>query len=156
MNTTWILVAHYAGAEIYEAKPHAKHPELIRQIPHPEGRLYNRDFESDRHGTTHDRIGSLGHVTHQEHDPRDQDVRRFANELAAALRVGWTQNACDQFVIVAEPGLLGDLRNALDDQTAARVVTTLDKDLLCGDKNAMLQRLSELMATLDKRSHAPR
>lgn len=156
MKVTWILVAHYAGAQIYEAARRGKDPRLIRDIPHPEGRWHNQDFDSDRHGTTHDRIGTLGHVTRSEHDPRDQDVQRFAAQLAGALREGWTQNQCERLVLVAEPGLLGDLRGALDAQTAARVVATLDKDLLCGDKHAMLQRLAELVTSLDARPHAAR
>jgi len=126
----------------------------LRVIPHPAGRMHNSDFEADRHGMVHDRIGWVGHPTRSEHDPRDQDVIRFAAELAAVLHDGWTRHDCERLVLVAEPGLLGHVRRALDDQTSARVVATLDKDLLCIDKNAMLQRLGELVGTLGKHPHA--
>ncbi|MGB8330033.1 MAG: host attachment protein, partial [Polyangiales bacterium] len=50
MTNTWILVAHDAGARLFENRGRGKGLELIEMIDHPEGRERNRDVDSDRPG----------------------------------------------------------------------------------------------------------
>ena len=134
MTNTWILVAHRGGARIFERTGPGKGLGLIRDIPHPSGRLKNQDIGADKPGRSFDSHGVGRHALGKEHEPTEQLAERFARELAGLLDEGRTHRRYAQLVLVAEPRFLGMLRAALTPATAALVVAALDKDL--GDIDA--------------------
>lgn len=128
-KTTWILVAHRAGARCYASSGPHHALTLVEQIDHPEGRLRNREIDADAGGRSFDRFGGQRHALESEDSPVEHLAGVFAKELADRLRDGRVAHRYDQLVLVAGPRLLGRLRDALDAPTAALVVKSLDRDV---------------------------
>jgi protein required for attachment to host cells len=127
MNETWILVAHRGGARLFEPGG-AGGLALLQEIPHPEGRLKDRDLGSDEPGRGFDSHGSR-HAFQQEQGPAARIAEQYAKHLAALLEEGRIAHRFHRLVLVAEPHLLGLIRSALHEDTAALVVKTIHKDL---------------------------
>lgn len=128
-HTTWILVAHRAGARLYSQSGKHQPLHLVENIPHPEGRLRNRDLDSDAGGRSFDRFGPQRHALSPKEAPIDHVTDLFAKELANKLHSGRANGNCEQIILVAGPRLLGKLRLVLDPPTAKLVIQALDKDL---------------------------
>ena len=129
MNKTWILIAHRAGALIFENDGPGTGLKRVELIAHPEGRLDNKALGSDKPGRSFDSHGPGRHALGKEHGPAETVALEFAHALAARLDAGRTKHACGKLVLVAEPRFLGMLRAALSPQTAALVSATIEKDL---------------------------
>ncbi len=129
MNKTWVLLAQRANARLYEQEKAGGELHRVQEIPHPEGRLKNREISSDKSGRLFDSFHSR-HTVSKSPDPKEQVAREFAQHLAQILQQGRTGNRYQKLVLVAEPQFLGELRAALDSHTAALVTGSLDKDLL--------------------------
>jgi protein required for attachment to host cells len=128
-NTTWILVAHRSGARIFENKGPNKGLSLLQDIPHPEGRLKNRDIGADKPGRSFDSHGQARHALGTEQEPTAHLAEQFAKQLGATLEDGRNHQRYTKLVLVAEPRFLGNLRAALSAPTAALVTASLGKDL---------------------------
>jgi protein required for attachment to host cells len=128
-NTTWILVAHRSGARIFENKGPNKGLSLLQDIPHPEGRLKNRDIGADKPGRSFDSHGQARHALGTEQEPTAHLAEQFAKQLGATLDDGRNHQRYTKLVLVAEPRFLGNLRAALSAPTAALVTASLGKDL---------------------------
>lgn len=129
MNKTWILIAHRAGARIFENDGPGRGLKHLETIAHPEGRLQNKALGSDKPGRSFDSHGPGRHALGKEHGPAETVAQAFAHALAARLDAGRTKNTYGKLVLVAEPRFLGMLRAALSPQTAALVSATVEKDL---------------------------
>ncbi len=129
MSKTWILVAHRAGARIFESSGPGMGLRRIEEIPHPEGRLENRQIGSDKPGRSFDSHGVGRHALGKEHDEVETVAQAFAHKLAAHLDNARAKNAFTKLVLVAEPRFLGLLRVALTAPTAALVSAKVEKDL---------------------------
>ena len=130
MSNAWIVVAHRAGARIFSRRGHAAALELLERIEHPAGLRQDREHDSDQPGRTHDRFGAARHALSSEESPRERSAADFARELAARLASGRNAQAFDQVVLVAEPHLLGLLRDALDEPTRRCVGGEIARDLV--------------------------
>jgi len=130
METTWIVVAHRAGARIFAHKGRTSGLQLVEEIAHPEGRLRNRDIDADEPGRTHDRFGAHRHAVTPEHSAVERETERFAKTVAEHLEHGRTDHRFQKLALVAEPRLLGVLRDKLDAPTAALVTGTVERDLM--------------------------
>ncbi|MHB8346425.1 MAG: host attachment protein [Acidiferrobacterales bacterium] len=128
MNRAWILVAHRSGAWLYEQERPGGELRRVQEIPHPEGRLKNREIASDKSGRLFDSAHSR-HTTSKIPDPKEQIAIEFAKHLADVLQQGRTANSFQHLVLVANPRFLGQLRAALDIHTAKLISGSLDKDL---------------------------
>ena len=129
MNNTWILVAHRGGARLFENKGPGKGMNLLHDIPHPEGRLKNKDIGADKPGRSFDSRGQSRHSLSKEQDPTTHVAEQFAKQLSTLLDDGRSHQRYAKLVLVAEPRFLGNLRAALSSPTAALVTATVDKDL---------------------------
>jgi protein required for attachment to host cells len=129
MNNTWILVAHRGGARVFENKGPGKGMNLLQDIPHPEGRLKNKEIGADKPGRSFDSLGVGRHALGKEQDPASHVAEQFAKHLVSLLDDGRHQQRYTKLVLVAEARFLGNLRASLNPQTATLVTATLDKDL---------------------------
>lgn len=145
MNTCWILVAHRSGARLFENNGPGTGLKLVEAIPHPEGRLKNREINADKPGRVFDSVGGGRHSMSKEHEPTEQVSRQFANQLSEKLHLGRTQNRYTQLILIAEPRFLGELRAALPPQTAALVIAELNKDLIDVDDRDLPSHLGEVI-----------
>jgi protein required for attachment to host cells len=130
MTTTWVVVAHQTGARILEHRSgFGRNLTLLREIANPDGRKKNAELNADRPGTSATRGQAGGRAMHQEHSAHDHVVEKFVHEIAAALHHDRAASLFDALILVAEPGVLGSLRAALDPATARKVVSSVTKDL---------------------------
>lgn len=129
MAATWVLVAHRAGARIFENDGRGTGLSLVRELSNEEARLKDIELESDKHGRTFDRFGPGRHAVERQESHHERAAANFARTLAGALDEGRTAGSFAQIVLVAEPRFLGMLRAALSDPTAKQIKTELRKDL---------------------------
>jgi protein required for attachment to host cells len=130
MKSTWIVVAHRAGARILQHMGPNQGLRLIEQVEHEAGRRRSGEIDSDRPGMAYARAGKGGgHPMNAEQSPHEHAAEQLARTLATALSRGRNENRFDQVVLVAEPRFLGILRGTLDPVTASLVSGTVGKDL---------------------------
>ena len=148
MATTWILVAHDAGARIFDNQGPGKGIDLVEEIDHPEGRARAGELESDRPGRSFRKNSGDPRraAMSRSEGPHERVVAAFARELSDRLRQGRVAGAYERLVLVAPPKFLGVLRSSLDDPTAACVVGSLDKDLARSDQDVLIAQLGEVIA----------
>lgn len=148
MAKAWIIVAHEAGARLFESEGRGTGLSLIEEIDHPEGRQRDRELASDRPGRSFrkssgdPRRASMG----ASEGPHERTVADFSRALAQKLEQGRVQNKYQRLVLVAPPKFLGILRSALDSSTARLVVGSLDKDLASAKEADLVERLAEVIA----------
>jgi len=143
VNNTWILVAHRGGARLFENKGPGKGLNLLHDIPHPEGRLKNKDIGADKPGRSIDSHGPGRHSLSSEQEPTAHITEQFAKQLSTMLDDGRHQQLYGKLVLVAEPRFLGSLRAALSTPTAALVMATVGKDLGSVELHNMPKHLTD-------------
>ncbi|MHB8454482.1 MAG: host attachment protein [Acidiferrobacterales bacterium] len=79
---------------------------LLQDIPHPAGRLKNREITSDKSGRLFDSIHTR-HTVSNASEPKIQAAEDFAWHIADQLQYGRTANRYRQLVLVAEPAFPG-------------------------------------------------
>ena len=148
MPTTWVLVAHEAGARVFENLGPGKGLQLLHGIDHPEGRLQDGDFDADRPGRSFRRDAGEARrsAMSRSEGPHERAVSDFARALAARLQHARTTGEYDRLVLVAPPKFLGILRSSLDAPTARCVVGSLDKDLATSDEKELVGQLGAVIA----------
>ena len=148
MASTWVLVAHEAGARLFENHGPGKGLELVEEVDHPEGRMRDGELVSDRPGRSFrkdsgdPRRASMS----QTQGPHERLVATFARDLASRLQRGRVRNEYQRLVLVAPPRFLGLLRSSLDGPTAQLVVGSLHKDLAATKKAELIEHLGEIIA----------
>jgi len=148
MARTWILVGHEAGARVFENRGPGKGLDLVETIEHPEGRLRDRDIDSDRPGRSfrQDSGDPRRSAMSRGEGPHDRVIADFARALADKLQHGRVENQYERLVLVAPPGFLGLLRASLDGPTAQLVVGSIDKDLATRKESELIKHLGEVIA----------
>ena len=148
MAKTWILVGHDAGARVFENYGPGKGLELVETIEHPEGRLRDRDIDSDRPGRSFrkDSGDPRRAAMSRGESPHDRAISDFARALADKLQRARVRNQYERLVLVAPPRFLGLLRASLDGPTAPLVVGSLDKDLATSDEAELIGQLGKVIA----------
>ena len=148
MATTWILVAHDAGARVYENRGPGKGLRLLETVDYPLGRQRDRDIDADRPGRSFQR--NAGDVRRsamsRSEGPHERAVSDFARALAGQLQHARTSGQYDRLVLVAPPKFLGLMRSSLDAPTARCVVGSLAKDLAASDEAELVKQLRKVIA----------
>ncbi|MGZ5959005.1 MAG: host attachment protein [Myxococcaceae bacterium] len=113
-GTTWVLVADGRHARVLEVEDAGLPPRLRSTVqpPPPEGGSHPPE-----HGWTH------GPDPHPEHERQ-----RFVHALVQMLEHGAAENRFRNLVLVAEPHMLGLLRDALPRGLADRLRKSIAKD----------------------------
>ncbi len=143
MSRTWILLGHRTGARIFENPGPGKGLAPVEEIPHPQGRLKNQDFDADKPGRAFDSHGTGRHALQRAHSPVEQAAILFAKQLAERLEQARVAGRYERLVLVAEPRFLGWLRAALSPETAQRVVASVDKDYAELEARELSERLGK-------------
>jgi protein required for attachment to host cells len=143
-KTTWILVAHRAGAVLFQSHGPGLPLDRVAEIRNPRGRLKAGDLESDRPGRAFDRHGAGRHSHSTEHSAPDQIEAAFALQLVERLDHGRAQSAFERLVLIAPAKMLGKLREALSEPLRAMLVASLPKDLAHSDGEQVRKQLLDL------------
>jgi len=110
---------------------------------HPGSRAHGQDVISDRPGRRSEAPGHHGGLS-PDAEPRVVEAQRFAHSLAGVLKQGLNRHAYEELVLAAPPHFLGLLRNALDEQVAARVAATFDKNFIALSSREIENRIYTL------------
>jgi protein required for attachment to host cells len=79
-----------------------------------------------------------------EVEPKQVEAQRFALSLAGVLKQGLNRHAYEELVLAAPPHFLGLLRQAMDEQVAARVAATFDKNFIALSNREIENRIYTL------------
>jgi len=142
----WIVIADGAKARILENDGpgkglNARPVDELRHALPP-----SRDIDADRPGRTHDRMGPGRHAMEPPTDAHREEKRRFADEIARHLNDAAQAGSYDRLVLVAAPKTLGDLRQALSKEAAAKLDGELAKDLTKIPDHDLPGHLGEVIA----------
>ncbi len=130
MKLTWLVVADNSKARIFEVDSHSGPIVELETIVHTQSRLHEQDMTSDLPGRRGGGInGSGGNVYEAENSPKEQESINFAREVANEIEDGRKNNKFKQVMLVAAPGFLGNLRNALSVQAKKVISFELAKNL---------------------------
>jgi protein required for attachment to host cells len=130
MTTTWILLADRSRARILSQARSGAPLVVVEDFDHPEGRLHDRDIDSDKPGRVFDKAGVGRHAVGSEELPHERAAHMFAKHLAERLRAGRQSHAYEALVLAAEPRFLGLLRGQLDPTTRKQVTGELHRHML--------------------------
>jgi protein required for attachment to host cells len=145
-TVSWIVIADGAQARILANSGPGK-----GLSPLPGGEKHQpsrptREINADRPGRSHDRMGPGRHAMEPPSDPQRTEKRRFAEDLADHLNAAALKHKYDRLVLVAPAKTLGDLRQALSKEAAAKVEGELSKDLTSTSDQDLPGHLSAVIA----------
>jgi protein required for attachment to host cells len=143
MAGTWIVVAHRAGARIFENRGRDTGLVLVQQLTNEAGRLKNSEIDTDKQGSSGHSSNPGRNALTREESAQERAAADFARELSHTLTRGRNDNAYSDVVLVAEPGFLGLLRESLDAPTASMIRAEVPKNLAKVDVHALAPHLSE-------------
>jgi protein required for attachment to host cells len=127
-RTVWLAIADGEHARFVSADAnnalHTQH-SLDSISAHQE----SRDLGTDRPGRSFESGTTGRHAFTPRHDPHELEKAKFAHLVARQLEADAGEGKFDDLVLVAPAHVLAEIRDALDVETAARVVGTLAKDL---------------------------
>ena len=144
MRKTWVLVADNSRARIFTVETPSSPLIEIDSIVHPEGRMHDRDITSDLPGRGAGSGGSR-HSYETETDAKEYENMGFAKRIAVFLDDSRKDDRCKNLVIVAAPGLLGNLRGEMNDQTRKMITLELAKNLSHLNANDIRKHMPEFL-----------
>jgi protein required for attachment to host cells len=143
---SWIVIADGAQVRILENHGPGKGLTALPQEERHQPLPPSRDINADRPGRSHDRMGPGRHAMEPPSDPHREEKRRFADELAGRLNAAALKQRYDRLILVAPPKTLGDLRQALGKEAAAKLDGELAKDLTKVADHDLPGHLGEVIA----------
>ncbi len=120
---TWVVAADASRARVFVAEKRTGPLVEMQDLVHPESRLKEQELVSDSPGRGRMPRGGRGHSMGHEHDAVENEVDRFAREIAAVLARGRESKQFRRLHVLAGPRLLGLLRRHVDAQTLAMMTT---------------------------------
>lgn len=143
---SWIVIADGARARILENTGPGQGLTPLPEQEMQQDHKPSRDIDADRPGRTHDRMGPQRHAMEPPTDAHRQEKRRFAEDLAELLNTAARLNSYDRLILVAPAKTLGDLRQALGKEAAAKVDGELSKDLTPIPDHQLAGHLGDVIA----------
>ena len=142
--TTWILACDASRARLFSAELREDDWSLVREFDDPEGRKPSREIQPSAppgRMQVSRGVGARRSSMEPHASPKENEAERFAKELANFLEEATAKNEFDALVLAAPPHFLGMLNGALTKQSAKRLLTTVDKDLVMLKDSEIRKRL---------------
>ena len=135
---TWVLITDTNSARIYQRSGSRSKLERVKEFSHPENRLKDSEFCSDRLGRY--KGNDVGHGAFSpDSDPKEVKIDQFAAELADSLNQGRNNNAFEALIVVAPPRMNGLLFKHLNKHVVDLVEHRIEKDWVrCPDSELEL------------------
>jgi protein required for attachment to host cells len=128
MANTWVVAADASRARVLQVAG----PERLIEVEsmlNPEGRMQNREVNTDAAGRFPGKDRPGGHSSDDENRGVDHYEELFAKRVGDYLDKARTEHRYDQLVIVAPPKFLGALLKDLGKELEKLVADELPKDL---------------------------
>lgn len=142
-HRTIIVVAHRAGARLFESHGPKESWTLLEDIDHPEGAAKTGELVSDKQGQVMESARDGQHAAQPRVSPTEQIAERFAHALAERLHRYRVDNELGRLVLIAPPQFLGRLRSALEGPTAELVAAELALGLAQAKPDEIREALAE-------------
>jgi protein required for attachment to host cells len=127
--TLWIVVAD--GEHARFVQPDADNVlRTVSALDSASAHLRSRDIGTDRPGRSFESSGVSHHAVGQRHDLHTLEKERFARLVGGEVNGAAARDEFDELLLVAPAHALAELRESLDAAAAAKLVGTLEKDLV--------------------------
>ena len=137
MTITRVLVAHDAGARLFDQRGPGKGLLELSSIVFEDGRRSNIDINADK-------AGRGGYEPCE--DAHKHAVHHFARTLMEDLAQAHHRGEFQQLILVAPPRFLGFLRECLGSKLKRSLIGTLAKDLPRATPTELCAHLAEYVA----------
>ena len=141
MPETWVVVADSAAARFFVAPTPMSDLEERQDLVDPRARLALREIDTDRPGRAFDRAGEASHPMSPEVDASRTALKRCARTIANEIETARKAGRLERLVLVADPRLLGELRDCLTPDGRRLIVRELGKNLVHEAPSAIRARL---------------
>ena len=140
--TVWIVVADGEHARFVAPAPkRAFHTQ--RAFESASAHKKSSDLGTDRPTRSTESATGTSHAITPKHDLHDMEKQKFAHQVAHEINLASAQRAFDEVVLVAPAHTLKEIRDKLDTTTAAKLVGTLQKDLIRVPDHELAPHLDE-------------
>jgi protein required for attachment to host cells len=130
MMTTWVVAADHARARFFRIDSSSAPLEEIDTLVHSGGRMHDRDITSDLPGKVKNPGGmGGGSAFEQQTDPKKHEADMFAVEIVRYLEHAYNINRFDRLIVIADPSMLGLIRQHMPDQLNKHISLELDKNI---------------------------
>jgi protein required for attachment to host cells len=126
---TWVVIADGGGARIVARRPSAAAYGTVGRVPAALSHRFSHEIGSDEPGRVYESASTARHALQARHDPHRLEKEAFARRVANAINLAGGRGDFDNLILVAPPRILHDLKARLDQQTRAKLIATLAKDL---------------------------
>jgi protein required for attachment to host cells len=140
--TLWIAIADGEHARFVQ-RDGAGHPRTVDAFDSASAHLRSSDLGTDRPGKTFESAGPAHHAVGGPQDLHRTAKERFVRLVGDKLNAASVRNAFDELLLVAPARALHELRESLDQSTKAKLVGTLEKDLVKTPDHELWPHLSE-------------
>jgi protein required for attachment to host cells len=141
MKQEWILVASRDEVKIFKRSGPAD-IELIRDIGNPLGKAREQDLVTDKPGRATDNRMRARHSYSTEQSHRERVLIEFYRDISSILDRSFLSHEFEVLTIIAEPRLLGIIRNLLPLRIQRAIKREIRKDLSFAEPPQILGRLS--------------
>ncbi|PRY92909.1 protein required for attachment to host cells [Hasllibacter halocynthiae] len=138
---TWVLVADGEKALILENHGDADYIDLRVLDKEEQENPPTREQAANRRGRMSDSQGNKS--AFEDTDWHELQKDRFADDLAELLYAHAHKGAFDRIVLVAAPGVLGEIRKKLHQEVESKVIAEIPKTLTNHSLDAIEQRVAE-------------
>ncbi|WP_043531014.1 host attachment protein [Litchfieldella xinjiangensis] len=138
--TTYIVVSDAARARVFAQSAGAL--QEVDTLVHPESQRHAGDLRTGGKGEVDQSVGDGRNQSDASVTTMEKHSMTFAKEVADYLYQARTQHKADEFVLVAAPKFLGDLRDKLDKPTRDLVTREIDKDLSKASETQIAETLN--------------
>jgi protein required for attachment to host cells len=143
-GAVWIVVADGEHARFVTPAPEsAFHTQRVLDSPSAHKR--SSDLGTDRPDRSMESASATRHAITPKHDLHEMEKEKFARSVAQEINRASAQGAFDHLVLVAPAHTLSEIRDELDTTAAAKVVGTLQKDLVKVPDHELAPHLDELV-----------
>lgn len=144
-NRTWILLADGARARIIrQLKADSESGERPEDLTYEFQKEQLREIMSDRPGRSYSSHDARRSAMEYHSDPVREREKDFADQLLAELERHQAAGQFDRLAIIAEPRMLGLIRDRISKQLQALVIAEIDKDLTKLPRTELVGAIVEL------------
>lgn len=128
MGSIWVVAASQQRARVFENGEAGTLTELEDLID-PEARLHTHELLD---GQTPTQVNSSTgtRASEPKHNPKKEEAVRFAGRIADLLKGACQESRISKLYVLAEPTMLGMLRDALDPSTRKLVAAEVSRNLV--------------------------
>lgn len=147
----WIIMAHRAGAQVFERTAHKL--TLVQSFSCPEARIKESKLVSDHAGRSFDsytkaqghQTANPRHALSTKESPQDHLLATFTGKIAKFIDLALSENKFNELVLVAEPRFLGRLKSHLSKKALEKIILEKEKDYAWLKQPELEELLFELL-----------